>query len=323
MELHIRVYNAANLEAMRCLSKTAYIVLMYLVCRADSLGRCFPSAERIAQDIGSHEDVVYKTLQILEDEKYIGYLRRNAQDPITGRFLPNVYIVNPLFICLAEENQSQAENLWLQVYPNFVPTFRHFIGTNQQQEPAPKTNTIESVPEINTIESPPPTTNNNNRTFEKGDGQSPQSAESSHAQKSKRTKSEKQKAKEQDDSSGEKQQSKAQQRSEKHRRSAAGYAQPEAVVAPIDDAVQEALANRVKLLGIPIRLARGFVVEYGASLVETALLYLAAAKKRGQEFSSEAGFFRHLLQNNFVDSSLPETLIPKWTELSDFEDDYL
>lgn len=304
MELHIRVYNAANLEAMRCLSKTAYIVLMYLVCRADSLGRCFPSAERIAQDIGSHADVVYKTLQTLEDEKYIGYLRRNAQDEVTGRFLPNVYIVNPLFICLAEENQEQAENLWLKVYPNFVPTFRHFIGTNQQQEPAPENNA--SRPESKSSSS-------NQRFSESDEDEILRLDEKVSGGKSKKPKSEKAKNSSAQDTP--EQQAEGQQRSKKHRRSAA-YSDPDPVPAPLGDVLLEALAERVNGLGVPIVQARGFVVSYGAEKVERALLQVEAAKRKGRSFKNDAGFFRYVLQNNLIDS-LPEVLKPQtWGDLA-------
>jgi hypothetical protein len=313
MELHIRVYNAANLEAMRCLSKTAYMVLQYLVCRADSLGRCFPSAERIAQDVGSHPDVVYKTLQTLEDEKYIGYLRRNAQDPVTGRWLPNVYIVSPFFICLAAENQEQAEKLWNAVYPNFVPTFRHFIGTNQQQEPASETNAIESESR----------TNNNNQHFrESGEAGQPPQSKKSAGEKSK--KAEKPKANRQNDSDSEtnpeNQQGEAPQRSKKRGSSAAPYRNPDPIAAPIPDDLLERLANRVNQLGVPIPLARGFVMAYGGEMVEAALLQLAAAKRKGQEITNDGGFFRHILQNNLIDSSLPEALqAPRtsWAEYSE------
>lgn len=310
MELHTRVYNAANLEALRCLTKTAYAVLQYLVCRADSLGRCFPSAERIANDIGCHEDVAYRMLQILEDERYIGYLRRNAQDEVTGKWLPNVYIVSPFFICLAEENQEKAENLWRKVYPNFVPTFRHFIGINQQQEPASETNTIE----------PESRTNNNNQHFSEsvGAGEKPQ-AKKSPVEKSKKPKSEKPKS--QSDSDGEDQQGNAPQRSKKRGGSAAAYKNPDPIAAPIPDDALERLANRVNQLGVPIPLARGFVNAYGGSLVESALLQVAAAKRKGQEIANEGGFFRHLLQNNLVDVSLPEILsAPSKTAWAEFTD---
>lgn len=314
MELHVRVYNAPNLEAMRCLTKTAYMVLQYLVCRADSLGRCFPSAGRIAEDTGCHEDVVYRVLQTLEDEKYIGYLRRNQQDPVTGRWLPNVYIISPFFICLAEENQENAVTLWNSVYPNFVPTFRHFIGTNQQQEPEPETNTRE----------PESRNNNNNQNFSEsvGAAESPQ-AKKSAGKKEQKAKSEPQKSQTDSDDS-QNQQSGASQRSKKRGGSAAAYRNPDPIAAPIPDDVLERLANRVNGLGVPIPLARGFVVAYGAETCETALLQLQATKSKGQEIKNEGGFFRHLLQNNLTDKSLPDILTrPKtrssWADLAEVD----
>jgi hypothetical protein len=300
MDLHVRVYNAQNLEAMRCLTKTAYMVLQYLVCRADSLGRCFPSAGRIAEDTGCHEDVVYRVLQTLEGEKYIGYIRRNQQDPATGRWLPNVYIVSPFFICLAEENQEKAVALWNTIYPNFVPTFRHFIGTNQQQEPE----------SLNNASYPESVTNNNNQNFSEsvGAGETPQTKKPS-GKKEQKAKSEP--PKNQDDSDdSQNQQSEASQRSKKRGGSAENpnYRNPDPIAAPIPDDVLERLANRVNQLGVPIPLARGFVMAYGGEICEAALLQLQATKSKGQEIKNEGGFFRHLLQNNLIDKSLPKIL---------------
>lgn len=301
MDSHIRVYIGANWHALGCLPPVAYKVLLCLVARADNLGRCFPSAERIADDCGCQVDSVWRSLRTLEENRFIGYLRRNEQDPITGRWLPNVYMVNPGFICIALEQEQDALRLWSAVKP-----LSDFQGTNQQQEPAPETSLIESTTETN---------NNNQRSFEKAvAGEPPQNSESP-GQKSKKAKS--RKAKDQDNSESPEQQGAAPQRSKKRGGSAAAYANPDPIAAPIPDAPLENLAERVHQLGVPIALARGFVVGYGAALVETALLQVAAAKQRGQNFSNEAGFFRHLLQNNLVDSSLPKILRVQdssWTE---------
>lgn len=301
MDSHIRVYIEANWHALKCLPPVAYKVLICLCQRADALGRCFPSAEKIAEDCGCHVDSVWAALSTLEQNRFIGYLRRNEQDIVTGRWLPNVYMVSPHFICIALEQQEEALRLWQAVKP-----LSEISGTNQQQEPTPRTNLIESTTETN---------NNNQRTFEKGGaGEPPENAES-RIQKSK--KAQKQKAKDQDDSESPEQQGVAPQRSKKRGSSAAAYRNPDAIVAPMPDVMLEQLANRVNQLGIPIPLARGFVVGYGAGLVETALLQVAAAKSRGQEIENEGGFFRHLLQNNLVDSSLPKILRPQtWGDMT-------
>lgn len=307
MDSHIRVYIEANWHALGCLPPIAYKVLISLVQRADSLGRCFPSAERIAEDCSCNVDSVWAALSTLEQNRFIGYLRRNERDIVTGRWLPNVYMVNPSFICIASEYQEDALRLWSAIKP-----LSEISATNQQQEPTPRTNTINQQKELTTIT----TTNNNNNksSFEKGVlGEPPQNSESP-PEKSKR------KAKSKDDSGApENQQGAAPQRSKKRGGSAAAYKNPDAIVAPIPDDALERLANRVNKLGVPIGLARGFVMSYGGSLVEAALLQLAAAKGAGQDISNDGGFFRHLLQNNLVDSSLPEIL----TGYKEYEDDYL
>lgn len=304
MESHIRVYIQANWDALRCLPPMAYKVLLSLVARADSLGRCFPSAERIAEDIACHVDTVWKCLQMLEDSHYIGYLRRNEQDLVTGRWLPNVYIVNPHFICIGLESQNQALALWTSLYSESPSPLRLFSGTNQQQEPSSKTNTIEPTPETN---------NNNQHPSERGNAGDAQKSENSQSEKSKKAKSEKQKPDSETDDK--EQQGNAPQQSKKRGRSAENYnknyGNPDPIAAPIPDEPLENMANRVNLLGVPIALARGFVMSYGGEMVESALLQLAAAKRHGQDVKNDAGFFRHILQNNLIDSALPEILSPK------------
>lgn len=304
MDSHIRVYIEANWNALGCLPPIAYKVLLCLVQRADGVGRCFPSAERIADDCGCQVDSVWRSLKTLEDGRYIGYLRRNEQDPITGRWLPNVYMVNPHFICIAVEQQESAMQLWSAVYSNHPMPLSDFQGTNQQQEPTPETNTSKPTKETN---------NNNQRSSESvGDAETPQ-AQKLAGEKSKKAK--KPTTKPQDDSQNgaeqQNQQSEAPQRSKKRGSSAPTYKNPDPIAAPIPDGLLEALANRVNQLGVPIPLARGFVMGYGADTVESALLQVAAAKRHGQEIQNEGGFFRHLLQNNLIDSSLPEILRPK------------
>lgn len=305
MDSHIRVYIEANWHALGCLPPIAYKVLICLVQRADSLGRCFPSAERIADDCGCHVDSVWAALSTLEQNRFIGYLRRNEQDMVTGRWLPNVYMVNPSFICIALELQEDALRLWGAIKP-----LSEITGTNQQQEPAPRTNTSK----------PTPKTNNNNQQSSESVG----AGETSQSQKSPDEKSKKpkgQKPKSQSDSdAGDNQQGAASQRSKKRGGSAApSYKNPDPIAAPIPDDLLERLANRINLLGVPIPLARGFVMAYGGSLVESALLQVAAAKRKGQEIANEGGFFRHLLQNNLVDVSLPEILnAPSKTAWAEF-----
>lgn len=293
MDSHIRVYIEANWHALGCLPPIAYKVLICLVQRADGLGRCFPSAEKIADDCGCHVQTVWPALEQLEKERFIGYLRRNEQDMITGRWLPNVYMVNPSFICIALEQQEDAIKLWSAIKPLY-----DFSTTNQQQEPAPRTNTNKPTKETN---------NNNQQSSESvGAGEKPQEKKSA-AEKSKKPKSEKPKS-QADSDAGDNQQGAAPQRSKKRGGSAAAYKNPDPIAAPIPDDLLERLANRVNLLGVPIPLARGFVMAYGGSLVESALLQVAAAKRKGQEIANEGGFFRHLLQNNLVDTSIPEIL---------------
>ena len=313
MDSHIRVYIEANWNALGCLPPIAYKVLISLCQRADMLGRCFPSAERIADDCGCHVDSVWASLKTLEDGRYIGYLRRNEQDPITGRWMPNVYMVNPHFICIALEVQESAMQLWSSVYSNHPMPLSEKLGTNQQQELSPRNNTNEPKTKTN---------NNNQHSSEKTEAGEISQTKNPSGKKEQKAKSEPPKSQNENDSQN--QQSEASQRSKKRGSSAAAYRNPDPIAAPIPDDVLERLANRVNGLGVPIPLARGFVVAYGGEICEAALLQLQATKSKGQEIKNEGGFFRHLLQNNLIDKSLPDILTrPKtrssWADLAEVD----
>lgn len=304
MESHIRVYIQANWDALRCLPPMAYKVLLSLVARADAFGRCFPSVDKIAEDLAAHRQSIFTALEQLESARYIGYLRRNEQDIVTGRWLPNVYMVNPHFICIGLETQNQALAQWDVLYSENPLPSSNFSYTNQQQELSSKTNTIEPTTETN---------NNNQHPSERGSAGNAQKSENPQSEKSKKAKSKKQEP--DSENSDKEQQGNAPQQSKKRGVSARNYDKnynnPNPIAAPIPDAPLEDMANRVNLLGVPIALARGFVMSYGGEMVESALLQLAATKRAGQDVKNDAGFFRHILQNNLIDSSLPDILTTK------------
>ena len=139
MNSHIRVNLEANFAALHVLDCSAYKVLMYLANRADSVGRCYPSVETIAQGCNLHVQTVYKALNSLVTCGYMVFLRHNAYDPILGKKLPNVYMVSPYFLELAESCFLEATKLWSGAFTKIS-----YINQqqNQFQESTPGTNTI-------------------------------------------------------------------------------------------------------------------------------------------------------------------------------------
>lgn len=170
--------------------------------------------------------------------------------------------------------------------------------------------------------------NNNQNSLEKGnEGRAHKTPNLPHekSEKAKGKKATRQNDSETEESS---QQGEAPQRSKKAKGSAANYNphydNPEPIAAPIPDDVLERLANRVNALGMPIAMARGFVIGYGGQTVEAALLQVAAANRKGQDIKNSAGLFRHILQNNLIDSAIPSILVNQenhyrasWSEFSE------
>lgn len=304
MESHIRVYIAENWNALKYLPCAAYKVLMAIVQRADNVGRCFPSVERIADDCGLHPQTVYKSLQTLEDTRYIGYLRKNECDPVTGRFMPNVYLVSPYLICIAEDYQVESIALWKSVYeglPMPMP-FESISYTNQQQEPATK-NLHHLTNNRNQQQQPPFAEKSVNED------------ESEIVNKSTKKTSERRKKFTEEPTSDESREKQAagSQRSLPNQGSAKikeNYVNPDPMPVPLPDGLQERLAEQVNELGIPMPMARGMILAHSYDLVEVALKQLEVASKK-QDIGNPAGFFRFVLERRVLDARLPEVLSEK------------
>lgn len=310
MESHIRIIISANWNALNTLKCSTYKVLIALSGRADHVGRCFPTAERIAEDTSLHVQTVFQCLDELEMCQYIGYLRKNEYDPVTGRKMPNVYVVSPYFLCIAEDYQLEALALWKAALdsremPVSIESFSYY---NQQQEPASK-NQHQGTNTSNQQQQPPgPEKTANDET----------AAQPVEKQKNRKP----QKRGDETDTSN--QQSVAPQQSEKHGSSAKiteRYNNPDPIPAPLPDGLQESLANDVNKLAIPIPMARGFVVGYGYQAVKAAYEQTLIADNDGVIRTTKAGFFRAILQRGYTDANLPDVLksdSPESWKWSDF-----
>lgn len=319
MESHIRIIISANWNALNVLKCSTYKVLIALAGRADHLGRCFPTTERIAEDTSLHVQTVYQCLDELEMCQYMGYLRKNEYDPVTSRKMPNVYIVSPYFLCIAEDYQLEALALWQSALDNrqIGGAYESFSYYNQQQEPAARNNTIESIPVTNN--------NNNNQGPEKSENAAPDYTNTPVRPDRKPQKS-------QDKNGGTHQQSEAPQRSENTGGSAKiteRYNNPVPIAAPLLDGLQEALANDVNKLLIPIPMARGFVVGNGYDAVKAAYEQTMIADKDRVIRTTKAGFFRSILQRGYTDANLPNMRKEKnpfegmvWDDFASNDKDY-
>lgn len=279
MNSHVRVNIEANFAALQALHCSAYKVLMYLANRADSIGRCFPARDTIADECNLHWQTVDKALESLESQGYMVYLRQNAYDPILGKKLPNVYMVSPLFLELSESAKESAINLWND--------FSKISYINQQQNHVPKNNTSNQHQK------------QQQQPLKAVTPDAPAQPKIVDSKKTKTAKSEPQKTASAATTT---------QRSENKSRSSAivkKFTNPLSITEPLPDGLSELLAERVNSYGIPKPMARGFVHKYGYEHVAKSCTYFEFVRHTQQDIKSPAGFFRSILETGTADETLP------------------
>lgn len=272
MESHIRIKVSANFVALQQLQCSEYKVLMALAGRADSVGKCFPSCEKIAQDTGLHVKTVYNALSELITYGYIKYLRKAFIDEVSGQQMNAVYQVSPFFLEIADKFIEQAQLLW-------GTTMESKLHINQQQSYASESSTINQPQET--------TTTTNNRGLE----EKPQTAKS--------------------EPQPQPQKQQREQQAERSQRSlpipgfaiVKKYTNPISITAPFPDELSERLAERLNQFKISIQLARGFVFKYGYAECEKAANYYEFCATF-QEIKSPGGFYRSILEHKLADENV-------------------
>lgn len=85
------------------LSHKALRIYVLLATYADPDGMCYPQIKELAETANMRVESVIDGLRELEELALVGYLRRNEKDSITGKALPNVYLVSG---CLMRRTDS-------------------------------------------------------------------------------------------------------------------------------------------------------------------------------------------------------------------------
>lgn len=283
MNSHTRIQCNANITAIQQLDCSSYKILMYLACRSNQYGTCFPYGVTIARDTKICEKTVYSALAELVTYGYIKYLRNAYHNRFTNESTPPLFQVSPHFLEIADEFLSDAMALWTGKNGN-----GKFYLSNQQQEPALANNAITQIQET--------TTTTNNRDSEKETTTAKSETPKTTAQQTNNPKDEK-------------------------RESSAivkNYTNPILIPSEIE-ALQEALAQKLTDIGIKIIMARGFIVQYGYAQCELAHNHLQFLLTR-QQIDNPAGFYRYLLQSNMANvlPSLRERDSARHTEYDSF-----
>lgn len=282
MESHIRIKVSANFVALQQLQCSEYKVLMALAGRADSVGKCFPSCAKIAQDTGLHVKTVYAALDELLTHGYIKYLRKAFIDEISGQQMNAVYQVSPFFLEIADKFIESALLLW-------GTTMESKLHINQQQSYASESSTINQPQETTTttnkgpLEEKPPTAKSETQQIQR----EPQAERS--------------------------------QRSLPTPGSAIvkKYTNPISIIAPLPDELSEQLAQRLNTFKISIQLARGFVFRHGYNECEKAANYFEFVSQF-QEIKSPGGFYRSILEHKLADESVTESAAVPASEYDSF-----
>lgn len=296
-------YSCTYVDAERKLlassmSFTALAVLRYLCSRADALGRCWPSQDTIAADLGGlRRETVNRNLADLERAGLLRLIQRAGTNAITGQRTTNVYMVSPFYFAVRPELQPDALALW-----NVTFEGGHVILGSHQPTTEPPTGTNDS----NHRQEPTTTTTtaHDDEQYDQMRESLPDEEKQAKAKQVQRT--EKQRTAETVETSEMSQQATFKDQGSAPLVKNGTYAKPrihqypplESVRDELPDAAKERLAVRVRdEAQMPLPVARDLLNKYSGSAVEAVLNSgaLAKAEKPG-------GLLRYLLHTGAVTS---------------------
>lgn len=298
MPRHTRVYTEAGDTALAVLPGCPYKILSFMVNRADGRGICYPTEERISDATGYNVRHVQRNLIVLEESLYIMFVRRDQFDPITRKKLPNVYQISPDYICLSPANESEARSIWQPLIDEFLSRSSRLPSRiNNKQEPLTnnKTNVSYQTPITNI---------NNQRTKTDVDGgATPPADYANQAEPAEKNHNELTNI-----------DSRPRQRAATTNKrnapavtpgsAAAGPGKlpnPKGIHTPLAPDY-EAVAERIRGIGIALALARGFVKQYDVDRCQAALSAVGEAILNASA-DRPAGLFRYILQQRLADET--------------------
>ena len=133
-------------ETIGSLSHKALRIYVLLATYADRAGMCYPGIKELSERANIRVESVMDALQELERLGLIGYARRNERDPITGRNIPNVYLVSGCLVRAADsafvplskhEPDSAFEHEIKTTNSRGITNDNNQESTNQFQAPPP------------------------------------------------------------------------------------------------------------------------------------------------------------------------------------------
>lgn len=284
---HSRTDTAQDDLCLLYLSGCRYKTYRYLVNRADPFGGCYPSAECIANAINYNVRHVYRALQYLNDNDIFRYTRRDEYDRVTRRKLSNGYCVNPDIISLNPQFEAQARAEWEALINQCDNRSSGLWSHINQQEPTPENQFQKKpVPENTTP------TNQRHRAPSASKNKDQGAADDAASRQKDKSKN----GSGHDDSpTNSAERTRASQSSVPPGK----YPNPKNIPQELDT-VHETLALRVRGIGIPLPMARGYIHEQGYATVEAAMLAVGEAILNGTA-DRPGGLFRSIMWRKLAD----------------------
>lgn len=102
-------YSKAMRALLPCLSGQETKLFVAVATHTDEQGKCWPGVRELSDITTFPPDVVSDLLTDLEAKGLVLTLRKSQRDPLTGRMVPDVYIVNPEIVMVSDLS------LWMEI----------------------------------------------------------------------------------------------------------------------------------------------------------------------------------------------------------------
>lgn len=103
------LYSKAMRALLPCLTGQETKLFVAVATYTDDQGKCWPGVRELSDVTVLPPDVVSHLLVDLEAKGLVLTLRRSQRDPLTGRMVPDVYIVNPEIVMVSDLS------LWMEI----------------------------------------------------------------------------------------------------------------------------------------------------------------------------------------------------------------
>src|ERR1043165_1663766 len=102
-------YSKAMRSLLPCLSGQELKLFVAIATYTDEQGKCYPGVRQLSDVTTFPEKVISDLLTDLDAKGLVLTIRKMQRDPLTGRMMPDVYIVNPEILLISDLS------LWIEI----------------------------------------------------------------------------------------------------------------------------------------------------------------------------------------------------------------